>query len=99
MSDLDYEPITPRKTKKCKPNDLSDFALDCSDHINFKIAGILFILYIILNTDVFIDNILKSFTGSVDEHGVVLNKGILISGMFLSISYIVLDFMNKNNML
>lgn len=99
MSNRDFEPITPRKNKNCKPNDLGDFALDCGNNISFKIAGILFILYVILNTDVFIDNILKSFVGAVDEHGVILNKGIIISGVFLSISYIVLDFMNNNNMM
>ena len=69
--------------------------------LNFKIGILLFFIYIFLNTDVFIENtISKIISGIYDyKNDKISNKGIIISGIILAILYILLDFLDKKNIL
>lgn len=95
--DIDFEPITLIKNSdKSSPDDLNEFLIDCSKSINYKIAFLIFLAYIILNTDVFIENILSKFNNT-SINNEITNKGIVISGLILSLTYILLDVLDKNS--
>jgi hypothetical protein len=75
--------------------DFVSMITDNFSKIPWKIAVFLFIIYIIINSDIFMNSVLKRFDG-VSELGVT-QKGIFISGLFMAMSYVVLDFCNNMN--
>lgn len=56
----------------------------------FKISVLIFILFIIINSDVFIDRILSDKAGTYVEGRHPTGKGTVIQGMLLSVGYILL---------
>jgi len=71
------------------------------DNAKIKIAFFLFMLFIILNTDIYAENILSrlfknSYEASTDT---ITEKGIIISGMILAFSYIILDLLYENDLI
>jgi len=103
----DYDPIFSSEpcNKKIDPSkdtgDLYQLSSKFYEIINIKIALLLFITYYILNTDVFIEKGLsRLFCGVYDHtHDKFTEKGIVISGMILSMFYIIYDFLDKKNII
>ena len=58
---------------------------------NFKIAIFLFILFILLTSDVFIDRVLSTKDGSYTDGRNVNGKGAVAQGLLLSIGYIAIN--------
>ena len=71
------------------------------DLINIKLALLLFITYYILNTDIFIEKGLSRMFCNVYDttHDKFTEKGIIISGIILSMCYILYDFLDKKNII
>lgn len=71
------------------------------DNSKIKLASILFFIFIILNTDIFAENILcKFFKNSYDkEYDTITEKGIVISALIMSVLYIILDILYEKKML
>lgn len=69
--------------------------------MNIKIALLLFISYIILNTDIFTENILSNISnGAFDKRTMrVTNKGFIITGIILIIIYLFIDLADKGGMI
>ena len=85
-----------------KPNgDLFHVCGRIYDNSKIKIATILFFIFIILNTDIYAENILcKFFKGSYcTEYDTITEKGIVISGLIMSVIYIILDILYEKKML
>ena len=84
--------------KKDNNGDLFQVGNKMFENINLKIASMLFILYIILNSDIFVENCLsKMFKNTYDSaNDKVMEKGVVISGLALAISSIILDVMDRN---
>lgn len=81
--------------------DLYQLSSKFYDIINIKIAFLLFITYYILNTDIFIEKGLsKLFCNVYDTtHDKFTEKGIILSGIILSMIYILYDFLDKKNII
>jgi len=77
--------------------DLFDVSKKFYNVLNFKIAFILFFIYYILNTDLFVEHGLNYlFNGVYDiKNDKITEKGIVISGIVLSITYIFIDFLHN----
>lgn len=76
-------------------NNTSDFTEMGSDFIkkiHFKIGLILFIAYVLINSDLFIDTFLQEDMKNGDKPN---TKGTVIQGIILVISYIIIDIMNQ----
>ena len=73
-----------------KKGDLNQLFLKGMSNMNLKIAFLLFFVYIILNSEIFMDNVLGAIHGTIKDNQTT-NKGVIISGMFLAISYILID--------
>ena len=69
--------------------------------MNIKIAFLLFISYIILNTDIFTENILYNISNEAfDKKNMkVSNKGFVITGLILIIIYLFIDLADKGGIL
>ncbi len=69
--------------------------------MNIKIAFLLFISYIILNTDIFTENILYNISNEAfDKKNMkVSNKGFIITGLILIIIYLFIDLADKGGIL
>jgi hypothetical protein len=95
-----------------KDKDVDDEETSSSKHDAFDIFGsifskvhiwtaiLLFILYIVINTSFFVDDILKKISPDfVATDGNPTSNGIIVQGVFLSIGYIILDLLVNSGVL
>lgn len=75
-----------------KKGDLNQFIIGAFGKMNIKIAILLFFIYVIINSEIFIDNVLSKFSNTVDN-GKTTNKGVMISALFVTLSYIIVDML------
>lgn len=62
--------------------------------INIWIAFLLFIIFILMNTHFFIDDVMKKINGDfVALDGNLTSSGVIVQGVMLSLSYIVVDLL------
>lgn len=98
MADCDFETfkinkkLRSRKKASIKSDDLPSIFSDLFSSINYKMAIFLFILGIMIFSDVFIDLFLTSIPGAV-YGDVTTNKGTIIQLLCLVFSYIIVDLM------
>ena len=99
MDDIDSETLNISDFKKdtlCGKNgDLFHISTKVYDDLKIKIASLLFIIFLILNSDIFVEGVLSKFIyGTYDaSRDKITEKGIVISAMILSFSYIFIDFL------
>jgi hypothetical protein len=69
--------------------------------MKLKLAGRLFVIFIILNSDVYAENILGNFFNNSYDHSCdgITEKGIIISGIIMVILYLLLDSLYENGCL
>jgi len=98
ISDSEILNISEFKNHK---GDLFHICSKVYDSSKIKIASILFFIFIILNTDIFAENILnKFFKNSYDaEYDTITEKGIIISALIMALLYIILDILYEKKML
>lgn len=88
---MDGEPIN-----KSKRDDLSGLVWGVIGDINFKIAGMLFLVIIALNTTVVIDKVFSKWSGAVTI-GKLTERGVVMQSMFICMAYILLDVLVQKN--
>jgi len=79
-----------------KDDDLSSLFYKLVIQFNFKIAFLLFIFYILFNTDIFNKFVISKFEKDIYVNDKITEKGLLIIGTLLSLTYIMLDVLNNN---
>ena len=80
-------------------SELSDLALSIFRAIPFKIAGLLFIVLIFVNTTVFIEGVLSNVPGAVGPMSQVTGKGAVLTSMGVCIFYIFVDILVEQGVL
>lgn len=67
------------------------------DILNFKLAFIIFCVYIGLNSDIFIENTLSIFFSDVYnyESDSIKTKGVVVSGIIMSVIYLLINSFDK----
>lgn len=85
------------KKNKNEVGDLYQLSTNLYDLLNLKIGFILFLLYYILNSDIFIDlGLNKLFSNCYDRvNDKITEKGIIISGILLTLLYLTIDLLEK----
>jgi len=101
-SDSDPIFIISEEKKDTETGDLYQLSNKFYDLLNLKIAFILFLLYYILNTDIFVELVFSNryiidAYDSVNDK--ITEKGIIISGIILSLCYLVIDLLDKKNII
>lgn len=89
MSDVD---TLDKKKPPSSGDDFSSMTVDLFRHTNFKTAIFLFLLGILIFSDVFISNILDKYKGA-SEAGVATTKGTIIQLFLFVMGYLVIDLL------
>lgn len=104
--DCDSDPILLIDEKKkqiedSKTGDLYQLGSKFYELLNFKIAFMLCLIYYILNSDRFVEfGLEKLFSNTYDKiNDKITEKGIVISGIILSICYLLIDFLDKKKII
>ena len=109
LQDCDFDPVFIIDTNKKDKNiikgsdtgDLYQLSSKFYDLLNFKITFILCLVYYILNSDRFIEfGLERLFTNSYDKvNDKITEKGIILSGIILSLCYLILDLLDKKKII
>lgn len=67
--------------------------------IKYKSLIFLFIIFILMTSDVFVNVMLKKIKGATDEHGLATPYGAVIQGFMLVICYMILNFLVAQDLL
>ena len=92
---LDSEPLCVGKS--C-PDDFASVFADIFSGIQFKLFGLIFIIFIFISSDVFIGRMLSNFSGATDGKKTT-SWGTIIQGMFLVMALIVIDVLVKQKII
>jgi hypothetical protein len=95
--DNDYD-RTPRKKRKGRNTDFLKMGGGLITSINYKVSFMLFIVSMLIFSDLFIDNVLNKFNDTVTGE-CTTTKGTMLQLMFMIIAYIVLDLIVKYEIL
>jgi hypothetical protein len=84
--------------KNSNSTDLMKLSGGVLSNINYKVAFMLFVISIVIFSDVFIDTVIRPF-GNTVEAECTTTKGTMIQLLFLTISYILIDLIVKYEIL
>jgi len=101
INDLKNKELKKKEQIEKEHGDLFQVSNKVYQTMNIKIGLLLFFIYIILNLDIFIENVLsKIFTNIYDHNNDrITNKGILVNSMILALIYILIDMLDKKNII
>jgi len=84
------ESIIPDNLGKDKPDKIENVITSFFRRsFDWKIGLLLFIVYICINTNVFIERILNNIPGAVDNNMYPSSTGVIIQALLLSLIYII----------
>ena len=83
----DSEPILLHRSP---PDDLTAVVLDAVSRVQFKLFGLMFLVFLFLSSDTFINRVLTGFSGAVDYKSPT-SWGVCIQGLFLVTAMIIID--------
>lgn len=95
------KPVVVKKTGRDgeKPLDNHDnfitMGIEGLRQLNWKMYGLLFIIFILITSDIFIDRILSRFKGAVSGTEAT-SYGTIIQGIMLVLFYMIIEFICKN---
>ena len=86
------------KKDKDKKDDFVQMSVCLLNNINFKVAFFLLLIGMIIFSDMFINGVIGKFQNTM--HGeCTTTKGTILQLIFLVISYIVIDLLNKSEII
>jgi len=97
LSDDDDE-IEETPSKKHKKTDLMKMTGNMLSTINYKVAFLLFVVSMILFSDVFINTVLTEFSDTI-EGECTTTKGTMMQLTFMILAYVVLDLVVQYELL
>lgn len=83
---LDSDPIVVSK----RPDDLPGVIMDIVAGVQFKLISLIFVVFLLITSDVFINRILTKFSGAV-EYKYTTTYGTCIQGLFFVLFYVLID--------
>lgn len=81
-----------------KKGDLINVIVDFMNEINYKLVFFLFMIFLLLSSDVFLAQILSNINGAM-ELNTVTTYGTIIQGLFLILFYIIADMLIKTDLI
>jgi hypothetical protein len=84
---MDSEPIM---ISGSGPDDFTSIVLDIVSNVQFKLLGMMLLIFMIISSDVFINRALSKFQGAVD-HKYPTSWGTFLQGLFLVFACILID--------
>lgn len=93
--DNDSAPIALNAAEACA-NTSRSLMMQCVDalcNVRYKSLAFLFVMFILVTSDVFVGIVLKKLNGAVDEFGIATPFGVVVQGLVLVLAYILLEAM------
>ena len=96
---INKKPKNKKNKNKKPPNDFLEMIISLFNKFNIKLSVLLFILYIIFNTDIFYIKLLSNISSNSYDttKDQLTEKGLVVIGILLSISYLFLDLLDKHD--
>ena len=79
-------------TTNSRPDDMSS-VVSCIGSNTFKISFLLFVLFIIISSDVFIDGVLSASGKNYTDGRYPTTQGVMVQGVILALCYILIHTM------
>jgi hypothetical protein len=98
-TEADYTPAHAAAKPAAPTGTLSDSLVGGLFGLNIKVAVFIFVLFMALMSDVFIDNVLGGFDDAASPTGQIQTKGAVIQGIALVIGYLLVDMLARNEIL
>ncbi len=92
--DIDEKPVTTKK----KSSDFMNMITDAASKIQVKLFSFIFVIFLIISSDVFVTKILGNIRGAVD-YKYPTNWGVIIQGLFLVVAAMIMDFVIRVGMI
>jgi hypothetical protein len=73
-----------------KPDSFQYIFVDVMSKLNWKVAVILFLVFVILSSELMMEKVYHSIPGAV-KNGALTNTGVLVQGVMLVLFYMVVD--------
>lgn len=93
----DSEKVTV--SKRYCPSDFGQILQDISSGIPVKQMIILFILYILVSSDVFINRVMGRVDGAISYTDTLSTYGTVLSGLVLVLLYVLFDILIKKEVI
>lgn len=74
--------------------DFSDMIVNMNSHFSYKIAIILFFIYMLVHSDLFVENVLIS--GTLRDNSDPTDFGIIVQGIIVVLSYVFLSLIKDS---
>ena len=95
-----------RKNKKSSKNkvcdnditsdDFSDLFLNINKKVSWKVAILLFILYLLINSDLFVQNVLGGISKNLVVNGIEpSSNGVIVQGILITLAYVILSIIKN----
>lgn len=81
-----------------KPDDFAGLITDALSGIQYKLILFLFLLFIILTSDIFTNRVLSRISGAVNMKQPT-NYGVMIQGTFLVLFFAVIDVLIRQDVI
>jgi len=94
---VDSEKVTV--SKRYCPSDFGQILQDMSSGIPVKQMIILFILYILISSDVFINRVMGRIEGAISYTDTLSTYGTVLSGILLVLLFVVFDTLVKKEVI
>lgn len=91
---LDSDPILTNQTT----DDFTAIFNDALVGIPYKLLIFLFLLFVLVTSDVFTNRVLARFSGAVD-HKYATNYGVMLQGIFLVLGYTIIAVLEKQKII
>lgn len=77
-----------------KPDDFMSIFMDFFSTLNYKLLMFIFIIFIFITSDIFVEKILGKIDGTVN-HREPTSKGAFMQGLFMVFFYMIFDLVIK----
>lgn len=78
-------------------SDFTGILVGLGQEINFKIAIFVFIIGLLIFSDVYVKSVLSLFDNTTDSLGSPNSKGTGIQMLFLTLAYIIIDLLARHS--
>lgn len=95
FEEIDFDDEIEEQGGKNKPDDLAGAFAGVFSLANLKLLFILFLIFLFINSDMFIDRMLGKVDGAVADGRMPTTKGTILQGTILVLLYIMADVLIK----
>jgi len=100
FEEIDFDDVEEEVGDKSRrPDSFIDMFGDFFGGVNYKIIFLLFLIYMFINSDIFIDKVLSKVSGTVEGRTTVTNKGTFVSSIILILLYMTGDMLVRNRII